>query len=58
MDSIDHDTLVKAGEMIAVLDRTEIGDIHTVTLTVDNHTGECRVRVESAAAGDILLLIQ
>jgi hypothetical protein len=57
MDSIDRDTLDQAGELIATLDHAKTGNIKTVTLAVDDRTGDCQVKVESERAGDILLLV-
>jgi hypothetical protein len=58
MDSIERDTLVKAGELVAALDHSETGNIHTVTVTLDGHIGGCQVKVESELADDIVLLVK
>ena len=58
MQSVDKAALEKAGEMIAALDHDETGDIHTVTLSVDDRTGDCLVKVESKLTVDILMVIQ
>lgn len=58
MDTIDEGVLEKAGEMIAALDPAKTGEIHTVTFTLDGHTGGCLVTVECTMSPNVVLLVQ
>lgn len=58
MDSIDADVLEQASQLLATLDENALGYVHTVTLTLDGHSGGCLMKVESARAGDVTLVIR
>lgn len=57
MNNIDRETIEQASYLVAALDHNETGDIHTITLAIDSRTGDCQVKVESALAKDIVLLL-
>jgi len=58
VDSINQDVLTKAGEMLAALDPAQTGEIHTVTLTLDGHSGGCQVTVECSLSSDVVFLVR
>lgn len=57
MDSIARNTMEKAGEALDALDLSKLGQIHTVTVTLDGRTGNAMVTVESMLTGDLVFQV-
>jgi glutamine cyclotransferase len=53
MDTIDAAVMTKAAEFLDTLDPSKVGEVHTVTVTLDGHTGGCRMTVENSLADDV-----
>lgn len=57
-NTIDGDVMENATAALCALDQNAIGDVHTVTLTLDGASGRVRMTVESARYNDVVLEIE
>jgi hypothetical protein len=57
-DHIEQEHLEKAGPLLAALNQAETGLIQSVTLTVDNETGDVLMKVEAAMMPEILMVVE
>ena len=58
MDTIDSNVLENAAWAIAALNPTRTGVIHTVTITLDGHSGGALVTAQCEQNGEITLVIK